>query len=503
MRRPFSSWTRTFSALGVKLAKKKKTRPLHGHGRKARMESLESRLLLDAAGWSPGLFIVDTPLDVDNGDYSLGDRSLREALSLATGSIDHRIEFDTSLAGATIKLNAELQPLGNVEIAGLGSDLLTLDAQGSAGTPRRAFLIDTDSIVTFSGLTITGGYADRGGAIRLDRGDLLLDQVVLLDNHASIEGGGIAQLGGGLEILESTVEKNSAQYGGGVYAELGENDFFYLTESSLLYNVAQHASLDSAAGGLYVAGKPVGGATVAGEALLFDSTIAHNLSQSTVDNANTEHHTGGVFLSQVEYGEMIHTTISHNGASDTSGGLNLVDSDTVILINATIAFNEVAEAGVTGTGSGGISIAGGTVVEVANSIVAENRAGGSPHDVTGSFYSTSTRNLLGTGPDPGGSNSTILSAGESAGLVPLADNGGGTLTHALVPDSPAVDGGSDSRTYDPGNLAIKDQRGDRRYVNYIPGVTAGIVDVGAFELQPQIITTAGFQRRRTRGSSLL
>lgn len=60
-----------------------------------------------------------------------------------------------------------------------------------------------------------------------------------------------------------------------------------------------------------------------------------------------------------------------------------------------------------------------------------------------------------------------------AGLLPLADNGGPTLTHALSADSPALDGG------DPGIVGAPptDQRGLAR-------IQGERIDIGAFEAQP-------------------
>lgn len=56
------------------------------------------------------------------------------------------------------------------------------------------------------------------------------------------------------------------------------------------------------------------------------------------------------------------------------------------------------------------------------------------------------------------------------GLLPLADNGGPTLTHALSPDSIALNSGPAAR------CLREDQRGKTR------GISDGFCDVGAYEL---------------------
>ena len=63
-------------------------------------------------------------------------------------------------------------------------------------------------------------------------------------------------------------------------------------------------------------------------------------------------------------------------------------------------------------------------------------------------------------------------------LGPLADNGGPTLTHALLPSSVAIDHISPEMCLDAdGQPLTTDQRGEPR-----PGGT--MCDVGAFEVQP-------------------
>ncbi len=57
-------------------------------------------------------------------------------------------------------------------------------------------------------------------------------------------------------------------------------------------------------------------------------------------------------------------------------------------------------------------------------------------------------------------------------LGPLADNGGPTLTHALLPGSPAIDAGDNT------DAPEWDQRGPG-----FPRIVNGTIDIGAFEVQ--------------------
>ena len=125
---------------------------------------------------------------------------------------------------------------------------------------------------------------------------------------------------------------------------------------------------------------------------------------------------------------------------------------------------------------------GGTL-EIANSVVSGNSADLVEHEVDLRGEPTSGgHNLIGWSSDPadfptvaeGGTN--VLDATPELG--PLADNGGPTLTHALLPGSPAIDAGFSS-------LAT-DQRGVSRGVDLpgVPNVLGGnFSDIGSFELQ--------------------
>ncbi len=65
--------------------------------------------------------------------------------------------------------------------------------------------------------------------------------------------------------------------------------------------------------------------------------------------------------------------------------------------------------------------------------------------------------------------------GFDPGLDSLQDNGGATLTHALLPGSPAIDAGDPDFNPPPSS----DQRG----VGF-PRVVGGHIDIGAYEVQP-------------------
>jgi hypothetical protein len=67
----------------------------------------------------------------------------------------------------------------------------------------------------------------------------------------------------------------------------------------------------------------------------------------------------------------------------------------------------------------------------------------------------------------------------NAKLAPLADNGGATRTHALLPGSPAINTGDPAAAMGGGSVPLHDQRG----APFIR-VYGGRIDLGAIESQP-------------------
>lgn len=218
----------------------------------------------------------------------------------------------------------------------------------------------------------------------------------------------------------------------------------------------------------------------------------------TITDSAIINNSGGPAL-DVRYGggSIRNVTVSGNTSRGTTAGVYLY-SFSGTLTNVTIV-NNLADLDDNDEGVeiGGVTLGGNTTAKFVNSIIAQNStyAGGeivaADIGVVGlnnTFNATSVNNVIGavvsgTFPSGGNTNTTGVTP-EDLKLSPLGDYGGPTPTHALLPGSLAIDGGSNAAA----GSHVVDQRGFERIED---GDFDGIltIDVGAYEfsLKPTII----------------
>ena len=191
-----------------------------------------------------------------------------------------------------------------------------------------------------------------------------------------------------------------------------------------------------------------------------------NLSSATLTgNETTASFGGGIANASTGSLVLTNVTISGNRAENDSGGIDQGPAGQANLNNVTITGN-TADTDANGGGGGGL-VAKGTV-NLRNTIIAGNKdfsepgVGASPN-CSGSPISQGN-NLIadrtGCGFAPRGGDETNV----KPLLGPLANNGGSTLTHALLAGSPAINAGGKGAT-------PADQR----------GVPRRAPDIGAYE----------------------
>ncbi len=436
----------------------KRGHPVVPFFRRLRFEPLEDRRVLTT-------ITVDTLIDIDADD---GLTTLREAIAAAMSN--DTIDFAVT---GTINLSNLGQLIVNksLTIDGPGANLLTINAYDPTpatknGDGSRVMYTRATGAgnVTISGLTLTGGDVfGEGGAIG-NRGNLTITACTISDNSATFpfsagsSGGAIDHSplsSGDLLVNQSTISGNSADRGGGLYTRRG---YLTVTESTISGNQAMSG------GGIY------------------NYYGNHTITGSTISGNSASDFGGGI---RVKYAGLTITSSTISGNSATVGG-GLFVAGNATLAHSTVAFNNV-----TGFGKG-IFLLGGQVVP-RHSIIAQNI--GPNGDVNG---------LLGEVIDP---RYSLIGNNEGSGLAaapvgspdffgnligtqfapidpllgPLAENGGPTMTHALLTGSPAIDAGDPMFTPPPDY----DQRGNP-FGRVVDGdaVPSARIDIGAFELQP-------------------
>jgi uncharacterized repeat protein (TIGR02543 family) len=194
---------------------------------------------------------------------------------------------------------------------------------------------------------------------------------------------------------------------------------------------------------------------------------------------------GGIFnAASTSVLKMTNSTVSGNSCSSASAGQHsgggIYNAGTAMIVACTICSNSVSGGLPRG---GGIRNNGGTLV-LGNSIVAGNTSsGGFGSDVDPGATSLGY-NLIGTTNNAAGWIASDLTGNDTTlldpKLGPLQDNGGTTLTHALLAGSPAIDQGNNFGV-------LVDQRGQPRPMDD-PAIANAVggdgSDIGAFEAVP-------------------
>ena len=418
--------------------------------------------------------VVDNRVDENDGDLSAGNLSLREAISLVNGDFEaDTITFDPAVftggSNSLIRLTqGELTILKSVTIDATAANDLTITGDAAddditdaanitnLAASTSAQLIDNsrvfrfedrrgESDLTLNNLTITGGrerveLESGGGVLFLGGGDLTLTNSVVSGNSTSVlrpfddfsRGGGIFSTGD-VFLTNSTVSNNSAFNSGGGIDAFGD---VFLNNST----VSGNETLNRFDG---VGGGGGGGIRASGDVFLTNSTVSGNETFQRYDG-------GG-------------------------GGIRVYGA--VSLINSTVTGNRSANEG------GGIFVNDGVPsFTLSNSIVAGNAAVLAP-DLRFGYNSLSINySLIGATdlaiPGTGNQIGTLTNPLDPL-LGPLADNGGLTLTHALLEGSSAIDAGNNPLAVDEnGNPLSTDQRADAR-------IQSGTVDIGAVESEAE------------------
>ncbi|MCA9150462.1 MAG: hypothetical protein KDA92_14225 [Planctomycetales bacterium] len=411
-------------------------------------------------------------------------------------------EGDVTILESVISGNrANERPGGGVYTAGTatitGSEIsgnvgYSYFGNAGGGLVAQRAVITSSRIADNVGAGEEGGHG--GGIVVL--GDVTIRSSVIENNTSQRNGGGV--LAKRATLVDSVITGNrAADYesasGGGVYAEdvtivrsrvvdnwAGRNGAGIFADTLVMQ---ESLVADNLAFGVVEA---LGGGIAAKVASIENSTVANNTASQ-----------GGGIFAQREL-KIVQSTISNNVAQPFNGdahGGGIYAEGAVEINFSTIAFNRVRNR----DSAGGIHIAANNgSLKLTNSIVANNFAENGPdqdnpdaptpselyvrelsvpptieHSLIGYQQGTTLLETGATSPDEQGN----WVGGDEQGaidphLLPLAYNGGTSLTHALAADSLAIDHASDDVASSP----TFDQRGEP-YARLI-GTRA---DMGAFE----------------------
>lgn len=402
--------------------------------------------------------LVNTTVDELNTD---GDCSLREAIRAANtdlpvdacqaGSGADTITLPTGLyalaiAGRNENLSAtgDLDITGGLVISGADEAVTLINGNGL----DRVFEIFGPAAVTISEVTIQGGNPGTsaggpevyGGGISIFGNATLTMNQATLQNNTAYQGGGLENNGGVATLSQVRISQNSASYMGGIH-----------------------------------------------------STGTLHLIECTIQGNTSTFYSAGVHS---EYSLILEkSTVSGNIAGTNGGGL-YIHSGTAEILNSTVSGNQIS-----GYQGGGIWVYYQAHVNITNSTISNNAGGGGVYNyhegpggplqdpniyfintlLSSNTYSNCAKS---TNAPPYGSLGHNLDSGQTcslggpgdltntpASLGLLQENGGPTLTHALLGGSLAIDAGDNT------GCPMTDQRGVLR-------PQGGTCDIGAYERIP-------------------
>jgi hypothetical protein len=402
-----------------------------------------------------------------------------EHLSVTGGAVTRTNEVHLA-GGSGIQNNS----FGALHLVGVSVTNNTFTASsalssGGAGIFSLSTVDLTASSVTNNDLTVNAASGSTGGGgVYVSSGDLILASTVVSNNTATLTEGSTSPGGDG---------------GGGAFLGADGGDDVILESSTLAGNTVHVLGTEvsgDGGGALYQAG--------AVSILSSGSTLSGNVADigATEDDAG-----GGAVFDAGGGSEYNNTTFANNRvratapATSDGGGAILSASDISSFANDTFSGNSP------GPGSGANIYDFGTRVIVKDTILSEGSSpaancaqdSSSPGTVISDGY-----NLYDDAADSCGLTGLGDLHAATPELGPLASNGGGLQTEALLATSPAVNAGNPQSCTDSfGRPLATDARSVLR-----PQPAGGRCDIGAYERAPAIAST-GLAGAVGRGTATL
>lgn len=404
-------------------------------------------------GASPG---TGASLIVHDSSILFNDAGLGGGIGLSDSGmvfLDSTFEGNSAAFGGALYYEVLLAP--GLDPAVVGVNFFYNKASGGGAIYNNG--VSGDAHITISDSAFSDNSAVHGGAIYNDgfsgSASLTLNNSSLISNSALFEGGGIYNDGrfGGSAILTITLSSlisNTASQGGGIF-----NDGEAGSASLTLNNATVAGNSAGTGGGIHNDGS-------SGLAILTSNNSTFVANQATNGGGAVENE-GPAGIATATFNN---STLSGNATTAVGGGainnVGTTGQGVINLYNSTMANNA------TGTGDGaGVRNNGGSLL-FRNSIIALSTGDDCFSD--NGPPAVNTNNFI-------GDNTCSPNFFGNPMIDVLADNGGDTFTHALLPGSPAIDAGDDIV------CLSTDQRGIPRPQDGDNDLVANC-DIGSFEV---------------------
>ena len=401
-------------------------------------------------------------------------------------------------------------------------DIEQCNISGNVADLAAIWLRTFDGNVLINDSTISGNDSLQGGG-GIDcyaiRGELTVSDCTISDNHAA-SGGGM-KVAGIVNVMDCNFNSNYA--GALLISQPVIPTNVTITGTTFRENRAYDGAAIFATGSMigpmsiedctFIANTATG---TNGGAIFVQFPASCTVTNSTF-HANYAQSSGGAVWSDGSPISIMNSTFDSNSAGSRGGAvaINVIQGSTVTIEQSTFSDNwsngngnaisvianggatKIASTTISNNGFGGngsaVYASGTGVFAITNSIVAANYGITSPDLLTTIPNSTIRYSLIGNGSGSGLASAPIGSPDANGNLVggttsssiinpllgPLANNGGTTLTRALLPGSPALNSGDPTAAPGQNGVPTSDQRGAPFIRIY-----GGRIDIGAIESQP-------------------